>query len=87
MVRQKKKQRTNIKNEANKNRSNNFTRSNREKYSIAIAILENEQFEGINIIFADCILYSILYSEEDRMRNQGKNMDTSIQRYTLDYHI
>jgi hypothetical protein len=38
--RSRKKQRTDTKKDANKIKSDNFTRSNREKYNIAIAILE-----------------------------------------------
>ena len=61
----KKKQRTDTKKDAKRIKSDNFTRSNREKYNIAIAILEKLQFlngnknyydfYGSNNIFADCI--------------------------------
>ena len=64
----KKKQRTDTKKYAKRIKSDNFTRSNREKSIIAIAILERKKlldgtiiisyFGGSNNIFADC-KYSI----------------------------
>ena len=54
---------------AKKIKSNNLTKSNREESNIAIVILEKEQFdrtiiishfEGINDIFADRIILSLV---------------------------
>ena len=59
----KKKQRTDTNNDAKRIKSDDFTRSNKEKSNIGIAILENKQlddtiiisyFGGSNNIFADC---------------------------------
>ena len=50
----KKKQRTETKKDAKRIKSDNFTRSNREKSNIAIMI---SYFGGSNNIFADCSFY------------------------------
>ena len=47
---QQKKQRTDTKKDTKRIKSDNFTRSNREKSNIAIAILENEWLDGTIII-------------------------------------
>ena len=56
----KKKQRTDTKNDAKRTMSDNFTRNNREKSNIAIAILDSNiiisYFGGSNNIFADCTM-------------------------------
>ena len=67
----KKKQRTDTKKEANRIKSDKFTRSIRGKSNIAIAILEKlpflketkiiSHFGGSNNIFADCILYNFRF--------------------------
>ena len=65
----KKKQKTDTKRDTKRIKSDNFTRSNREKSNIAIAILQKElldgtiiilYFGGSNNIFADCIYIDIL---------------------------
>ena len=48
-----KKQNTYTKSEAKKIKSNNLTRSHKDKLNIAIAILENEQFGWTNNIFSE----------------------------------